>query len=157
MTINASLTVCSPPGPGMFRFAVINLNGGRIWDQVNKLLSSPHSLSREQCCQASRNCQFTTEMEMEGKALVGGTLFIAGCSGGASFSPSLLMMDMKLQRCETGMRREWEWTEPTLSRGEARSRRGRQKGEHTVLYLDRVLNRAESEATGNDWSSFWYT
>lgn len=63
---------------------------------------------------------------MEGKALVGGTLFIAGRSGGASFSPSLLMTDMKLQRCETGMRREWEWTEPTLSRGEARRRRERQ-------------------------------
>lgn len=40
-----------------------------------------------------------------------------------------------------------------LSRGEARQQRGRQRGEHTVLYLDRVLNRAESEAIGNDWSS----
>lgn len=40
-----------------------------------------------------------------------------------------------------------------LIRGEARRRRGRQRGEHTVLYLDRVLNRPESEAIGNDCSS----
>jgi len=45
-------------------------------------------------------------MEMEGKVLVCGMLFIAGPTGGALLSHSLLMMDMKLQRCETEMRLE---------------------------------------------------
>lgn len=109
VSLGWSSAAVPPHRPWTPRFAVINLNSGRIWVWVNKLLSSPHSLSGEQCCQASRNWQFATEMEMEGKVLVCGMLlFIAWPTGGASLSHSLLMMDMKLQRCETEMRCEWE-------------------------------------------------